>query len=342
MMIKRLVSVLCVLSLLSLPLAAAAAPVRDVRGDVPEDESLWGFLSIVMSAAMLKDLPSLAEGEAPSQGLTEAVMAVFEYNMFGLDRAVLTASDCAGLYDGFFASGTFTMPEKGDCPCVTVSDGKMIMDLAELNETPLVGAHVYEGEMRDGRLYMKADLYTAWGYYMTAPLDIPEEDLTWYAGAEICAEINEGEMFGWRLVSYRMTDVWQDGALSEWTNWEDGEHGYSFMLPSCLGPSGGGDGTAEWQSADGTVSVTMRLLPAMTFDEGMELLSAQEGRIDGQEEFSCILRTGTGSSQLLICGGGLSDAYLVTLAYPEERTEEFTFYAEIIRNSLTVRGLANG
>ena len=340
---KFLSAILCLTLVLALPLGALAAPVREERGmDVPGDEGLRGFLSTVMSAAMLKDLPVLGEGEIPSQGLTEAVMAVFEYNMFGLDSVTLSAEDCAGLYRGFFAAGEFTMPEKGDCPCVRVENGKMVMDLAELNETPLVGAHVYEAALRDGRVFLKADLYTAWGYYLTPAPDIPEEDLTWYAGAEICAEAGEGELFGWRLVSYRIGEVWRDGALGDWTDYENGEDGYTLRVPSRFGLSEKGEGVRQWQTPDGEATLTIRKLPAMTFAEGLRMMETGSGLLTPQEEFSCVLMTGEENSLVLVCGEGLEAAWLATLEYPSGKAEEYTFYAEIIRNSLNVRGLANG
>ncbi len=340
-MIRKMLCVMCAAVLALLSGSALAAPVRDTgRMDIGSDEGLRGFLSTVMSAAMLKDLDTLSEGDAPSQGLTEAVMAVFEYNMFGLDSVTLTEADCAGLYRGFFAAGTFEMPSEGDCPCVRIVDGKMVMDLAELNETPLVGAHVHEAVFEGGRVRLKADLYTAWGYYMTSPEDIPEEDLTWYAGAEICAEANEGELFGWRLVSYRMTGAWQDGALSEWRDWENAEEGYALRIPSRFGESGTEKGDRQWQTPDGTASLGVRVLPAMTFAEGLEMMASEEGTVKAQEEFSCIMAAGETCSRVLVCAP--DSAYLVTLSYPAENAAEYTFYAEIIRNSLTVRGLADG
>ncbi len=342
-MIRRSIAALCALALFSLPFAALAAPIRDERGmDIAQDEGLRGFLSTVMSAAVLKDVTVLEEGERPDAGLAEAVFAVFEYNMFGLDSVTLSEADCAALYDGFFAGGGFVMPEEGHCPCVKIVDGSMVMDLSELNETPLVGVHVWESEFRDGRLCMKADLYTAWGYYMTPPLDIPEEDLTWYCSAEICAESGEGKLFGWTLSSFRLGKVWQDGALSEWKTCENAGEGYSLVVPSLFGESSVKEGVREWQTADGLSSMRLEILPAMTFAQGLEMMDPAGGRLTKEEEFSYILITGERESRLLVCGENLPQACLVTLEYPEENMWEYTFYIEIIRNSLSMRGLAYG
>ncbi len=338
MMIKRAVSALCCLALFLPAPAASAAPVRQERTmEAEEDEGLRGFLSTVMSAAVIRDLPELDEGEAPGEELAEAVFGVFEYNMFGLDSAVLTESDCTGLYDGFFASGRFEMPEEGSCPCVKIDGDRMVMDLTELNETPLVGAHVYESRIVDGRVFMKADLYTAWGYYMTAPLDIPEEDLTWYCSAEICAEAGEGGLFGWKLVSYRLGGVWRDGALNEWKEYTGEEAEWSLAVPSTFGESGAREGVREWQTADGSAALRLEFLPSGSAGEGT-------GTDDGEDEgsYGVILEDGAGRLKLVFRGEELEADCVLTLEFPEERLDEYSYYIEIIRNSFWMRGMPYG
>ncbi|MBR6705724.1 MAG: hypothetical protein IKI84_03465 [Clostridia bacterium] len=333
-MTKRAVSALCALAL-ALPVPAAlAAPTRQGRTmEIQEDEGLRGFLSTVMSAAVLRDLPALEEGEAPGAELAEAVFGVFEYNMFGLDSVTLTESECAGLYSGIFASGAFRMPEEGSCPCVKIEDGKMVMDLSELNETPLVGACVYESRIADGRVFMKADLYTAWGYYMTDPGYIPEEDLTWYCSAEICAEAGEGELFGWKLVSYRLGSVWQDGALSEWKEYTDEESAWSVSLPSMFGESSAGGGLREWQTADGSATLRAEFLPPMS-------VFTESGTNEGL--YGTITQEGDGRLKLVFCGEGLEADCVLTLEFPPDRLDEYSYYLEIIRNSFWMRGMPYG
>ncbi len=333
-MAKRTLSALCALALaLSVPAALAAPTRQDGVMEVREDEGLRGFLSTVMSAAVIRDLPALEEGEAPGAELTEAVFGVFEYNMFGLDSVTLTESECAGLYGDFFASGSFEMPEEGSCPCVRIEDGKMVMDLAELNETPLVGAYVYESRIADGRVYMKADLYTAWGYYMTGAPFIPEEDLTWYCSADVCLEAGEGKLFGWRLVSYHLGGVWQDGATSEWKEYTDEESAWSIYLPSGFGESGAGEGFREWQTADGSSTLRMEFLPPMS-------AGAESAGDEGL--YGIITREGDGRLKLVFRGEELEADAVLTLDFPLDRLDEYSFYLEIIRNSFWMRGMPYG
>ena len=305
-MAKRTVSALCALALaLSVPAALAAPTRQEGTMEVREDEGLRGFLSTVMSAAVIRDLPALEEGEAPG----------------------------AELYRDFFASGSFEMPSEGSCPCVRIEDGKMVMDLAELNETPLVGAYVYESRIADGRVYMKADLYTAWGYYMTEAPFIPEEDLTWYCSAEICLEAGEGKLFGWKLVSYRLGGVWQDGATSEWKEYTDEESAWSLCLPSGFGESGAAEGFREWQTADGSATLRMELLPPMS-------AGAESAGDEGL--YGIITREGDGRLKLVFRGEELEADASLTLDFPSDRLDEYSFYLEIIRNSFWMRGMPYG
>ena len=337
-MTKRAVSAICALALALPAPAALAAPVRQEKNmEVQEDEGLRGFLSTVMSAAVIRDLPGMEEGEAPCAELAEAVFGVFEYNMFGLDSVTLTESECAGLYGGFFASGSFEMPAEGSCPCVKIDGGRMVMDLSELNETPLVGAHVYESRIVDGRVFLKADLYTAWGYYMTAPLDIPEEDLTWYCSAEICLEAGEGELFGWKLVSYRLGSVWQDGALSEWKEYTDEEAAWSLAVPSMFGESGAGEGVREWQTADGSATLRLEFFPSPSAGE-------ENGMKAGENEgsYGLITEDGEGHLKVVFSGEGLESEGVLTMEFPAERLDEYSYYIEIIRNSFWMKGMPYG
>ena len=132
------------------------------------------------------------------------------------------------------------------------------------------------------------------------------------------------------------------GALGDWTDYENGEDGYTLRVPSRFGLSEKGEGVRQWQTPDGEATLTIRRLPAMSFAEGLRMMETGSGLLTPQEEFSCVLMTGEETSLVLVCGEGLEAAWLATLEYPSGKAEEYTFYAEIIRNSLNVRGLANG
>ena len=340
---KRILSLILAVLILAGTSCAFAAPTRDRRAlFAEEDDSLRGFLSTVMSAAYLKDVEALAPGEAPSQGLVEAVLAVYEYHMLGDDRAELTGEECADLYRSFFSSGSFAMPEKGDCPCVTVENGRLIIDLEELEETALCGAYVYESVMDGGYLDLKADLYTAWGYYLTPAGEIPDEDLVWIRGARIRLEAAEGTAFGWRLISFALGRAYTDGAMDQWTEYVNDGMGLSLNVPAGMTLTREAEDGAGWVSADGRAVMTLERLPGMSFAEGRDLMGQLEGYAVYQEEFDILMCIGAGTTWILVCSDAVEYAWRLVLDFPEDLAEEYGLYSEIIRNSFVVWGLSNG
>lgn len=341
--VRRGLALLICALLMAGMIPASAAPARDQRPD-----SVWmegdpeGLLSVVMSAAMLKDQDALAAGSPPAQGLVEAAFAVYVYNSRGLERVTLEEGDCAELYDALFASGSFHMPEKGDCPCVTVENGRMTLDLAELNETPLVGAWIYSAREENGTMRLDMDLYTAWGYYMTPALEIPEEDLTWYRHCTAVLSRAEESAFGWRLVSFQTGPIYQDGAFSAWQEYANPEAGYSLMLPSLMGQSRSDANDVLFETADGTASVRIERIAPMTRDQALSETAALKSGITLEDAaFSLVLHIAPTGARILMYESD-SCAYRVTLTYPSERMEEYGLYAEIMRNSFTIWGLSNG
>ena len=340
---KRILSLIAAALFLASASGALAAPTRDQRAMfAEEDDSLRGFLSTVMSGAYLKDVDALAPGETPAQGLVEAVLAVYEYHMLGDNRAELTGEECADLYRSFFSSGSFVMPEKGDCPCVTVENGRLVIDLEELEETALCGAYVYESVMDGGYLDLKADLYTAWGYYLTPAGDIPDEDLVWIRGAEIRLEAAEGTAFGWRLISFALGKPYDDGAMDLWTEYENPGMGLSLNVPGGMALTRESEDGAEWTTEDGRAVMTLERLNGMSFAEGRELMGQLSGYAVYQEEFDTLMCIGSGTTWILVCSDAVEYAYRLVLVYPEDRGDEYGLYSEIIRNSFVVWGLSNG
>ncbi len=340
---KRTIAVLCAALLVFCAAGASAAPARDRRSmAMEEDDSLRGFLATVMSAAYLKDVPALAAGETPSQGMVEAVLAVYEYHMLGPVRAELTEQECADLYGSFFASGRFVLPEKGDCPCVTVENGRLIIDLEEMEETVLCGAYVYASAAGEGYLDLEADLYTAWGYYLTSAEEIPEEDLVWLRGARIRLEAAEGTAFGWRLVSFETGKTYAAGEMSRWEEYVNEDMGLSLNVPTGLTMTKEEADRVEWSTADGTVRMALERKPGMSFAQGRALMEQMEGYAVYQEMFDVLMCVGTGEARILVCSDAVEYAYDLVLTYPEDRAQEYGLYAEIVRNSFVVWGLSNG
>ena len=341
---KRLIAIL--LALVILPLSGFAASVRDIRYMETEHESgVSALMDVVLSAAMLKDIRDLPEGTKPPEGLVEAVFAVYTFFETGALSAELNTDDAAALYRAFFGEGAYTLPETGDCPCVRIEDGVMKMDLEELNETPLVGLWIYETRDLDGsRVWLKGDMFTARGHAFASAWEIPDDELTWYCSAEACIERDEGALFGWKIVSCSLGEIYLDGSVPGWTDLTDEEAGYSLLVPSILTVSAGGPEKRTRSTADGEITLTVEPLPPM--DE-----AAADAYFEGEanlrkDSVETGLRyyavEGPRAARVLIAGADMKQAYLITLTYPEGRQDEMALYLEFIRNSFNEAGNTNG
>ncbi|MBQ8136335.1 MAG: hypothetical protein IJ174_02785, partial [Clostridia bacterium] len=317
MNLKRLPALVCALTFLAL-LPASAAPVRDLQMEEEAAPGLNRLLGIVLSAAMLKEENALAEGQAPSEGLVQAAFAVYSYLESGLEQAEVTQEMGQELQAVLFESGAFVMPEKGDCPCVTIEGGKMILDLAELNETPLVGAYVYAQTERGEYIDLQLDLYTVWGYWGIPALDIPEEDLTWYRHAVATVQRNDESPFGFRLAAFALGTIYEDGAFAAWQEYEDADMGFTVSLPSLMGLSRQSAEDKLFENADGSASIRIEGLPPMDYREAAAQIAAlPEGKTLVDNLFSVVMRI-TPRKTVIIIYESDARAYRVTLSYPEE------------------------
>ncbi len=337
---KRFTAIL--LALMILPIGALGASVRDIGTmETEHDSGVNALLDVVLTAAMVRDERALAEGEKPSEGLVEAVFGVYTYCETGALTAELSGEDAAALYRAFFGEGEYALPESGSCPCVTIEDGVMKMDLEELAERPLAGLWIYETRIpEENRVIVKGDMFTARGYVFASAWDVPDWALTWYCSASALLERDEGALFGWRVVSFELGEIYLDGAVTGWREVADEEAGYSLLVPGVLEPNG----TGSFATFDGQVAMTVETLPLMDesaakayFENASDLKTE---RVDEGMLFATLEESGR--TRLLIAGTDLFKAYLITLTYPEARRDEMTLYLEFIRNSFNEAGNVNG
>ena len=342
---KMLCFALCVVLTVLTPLAALCAPVRDEKEmDVQVDERLRHMLNLVMSGAMLREEKSLSETDAPSFLLQATVYGLMYYVESGTDSVTLSGDECTALHDMFFANGKFAVPESGatGCDCVTVAGDGVQMDLTSLNETPLAGVHVYRAAAEGDRVTLDADVYTLWGYFSTPAENIPETDLTWWAGAQIVLHADESSPFGYTLLSYQLTDAYLDGLTSDWQTVDNDTYEYSVNLPDILGLADDDPAHRVYQSADGLATVEIVCTAAQgdlwaDFDR-------QHGncQVEKNELFCSARCLEDGAFFMRVAAEGLPYTYDLIMRFPAERQAEFSLYAELIYNSMLVWGLSNG
>jgi len=358
---KRLLTALLALTMcVSFCFAAQAAPARDMQlMQVEIDPGMRLLTETVLGAAVFTDVRGLEENLAPVPALAEASLALGLFNLSlpreGEDVPGGTASVSAGearaLYALLFAAGEYTLPEAGSVSGVTVQGDQMVIDFKALQESPMIGAHIYSvaltGDENDGEgADLKADLFAYYGDFSTDAQDLPEDALTWLCNAEISLVRSPDTAYGWRVKSFALSENYEDGALSDWQTAENDQAEYSVNIPSIMGVASDDPMHLLWQTADGSASIRIDV-EALAGMDAQQVLSAFRSANPGREiveqpEFSVYSSLGEGDYQLWVIDGGVENMYHLTMQFPPQRQAEYALYSEFIRNSMIVWGISNG
>ena len=331
---------------------ALGAPHRDVRTVLNGGTELETAVSLFGGAALMRDVYTVAEGEAVPQAMAEGTL------LLGYGRHLLpnvdgdptdgTETAQASELDGMLAklfTGPAAVAETPACPCITRSGDSLTFDITDVDVESAGGACIFSAWQDGDRLTVLADLYTAIAYFGEEMDLIPEEYITWVRTALFVLERDEGALLGYRLVAMTAYPDWLDGALSEWelTLGED----YEVNLPTFFQLSSSEDGTDVY-TADGIdASVTLQTVSAAGQDP---LAAARDEYAAAHPEATINMEPGlyyftaeTDGAYVMYVWPESSDTLrIITLTFPSERQYEFSFYGEIIRNSFYCEGMGLG
>lgn len=201
-----------------------------------------------------------------------------------------------------------------------------------------VGAYVYSCVEDGGCYVLECDVYLEYGGD-TPPEYAIEESLRWLCAATVYVERVEG---GFTCVQCDIGDYYQ---AESYTKFTDEEQGYEVYLPDFFAAHDD-DYTYSCYSED-------ELIAGVTFrsEEYAGSLSDYAAALDEESDVEWLV---TVREELVLLTAQSEGAYVVvylpqdgclyslTLTYPAERYEEFTLYAEFMRNSFFVTSIAVG
>lgn len=331
--------------------SALAAPVRDKQKmEVTVDSRFEELVSLYAGAAILRDVPSLKAGETPSQALVEGALLV------GLESGVLPRSSGSSgstdslplqtlkqFYSAMFVTGGYTPITAPTCPCITLGgNDSLTFDYSSLSEDTMAGAYIYATQRTADGVLVTADVYTAPRFFGRGAEDIPEDSLTWETTMTLTFVKDDASLLGYRLAAYETTPGYLDGALSEWQT-VTAAAGYTTSIPSVYQKTGEG----SYRTADGSATLTIEVDDAVRSEKLDYYLSRFRAAHAGatltvEADLGYFTGVTDTSYTLCIAQENGARAYTVTLTYPKERAAEFSYYAEIIRNSFGGDDLAVG
>ena len=349
----RKITVVCVCLLcLCLAVPTLAAPCRDARSVGAADPALEAAVSLFGGASVLKNIYSLAEGEACPQELAEGVL------LLGYGRRLLPTADQSEATEsvtvpaaevqtllGQLFAGRAAAPETPICPCITRANDSLSFDITDVDVEAAPGAYIFSSWTDGGKITVLADLYTAISGFGLPVGEIPEDCLFWNRTAQLVLTQDPVSPLGYRLVSMTAYPDWLDGTLTEWelTMGED----YEVSLPSFLRLTASEDGTDTYTAEGLAAQLTIQTLPATGEDP---LAAARSAYAQSHPDAAILMEpalgyfTGEtdGAYLLCVCPEGTESIRELTLTFPGERQYEFSFYGEIIRNSFWCEGGGEG
>lgn len=372
MNIKKMVALLLTLCLALVSVPGLAAPTRDVRTlEVPVDDRLTSMINLIVNAAILQGTPvepgatltfaNLAKEETPSDLLVACALAwgikagILPYHFeTGKQEAIaLDTVQAEELYRQIFTNTDYAFRKlsgeeaeaiKAENKFRTWYTGEELN--IELASQCNYGAYIYSAVFDGTDVEILCDVYTSkeTEVWQNAE-DIAEDALSWNCGACISLRNAPDALFGYTLNGFAFTPLYQAGDLNRWIGFENNDMEYSVNLPGILGVA---DDTAKnriWQSADGQATLTITAVDEKTtFDDAVAKYQAEhpEDKIQQEREFDRFSIVNEGIFTLVTTSEEMERVYTVTLTFPAELQAEYEFYAEIIRNSLSIWGLSNG
>ena len=333
---KKAMAFALALLIMLAPSLALAAPTRDMGDmEIPVSEQMQHMLNLLFSAAMIEDVGTLDADAGIDVNYQQTLFSLFNYVEGGEGDVNLSSQDVRNLYELFFAAGEADASIRGG----------MQADLNLFDEMPLAGAYVHESKMGEGdTLVLTCDLYTLWGYFSTPAQWVPEGDLTWWASAGVTLKTDESAAYGYTLKAFEIGKPYMDGLTADWQLVENAAMEYSVRLPSVLGLADDRADFTVYQTADGEATVHITCTEKMGYDEAVAAFRDAHAGVPVTEErdFFSFTAVQEGYYALCIAEENLPYVYTLEMYFPSERQQEYTLYADLIRNSLAVWGLNNG
>lgn len=371
MNVKKCFALLLALCLALAAVPGLAAPTRDIKAlDVAVDEKLTALAELAVNAAILQQtpaqpgaartIPALETGETPSDLLVSCALAwgiqagVLPCDMEVGDQGILALDivQAQELYQGIFTSPAYAFRQwtEEEAAALKNENSRTWYTGEELNMAfaPLChyGVYIYSAEFDGTDVDALCDVFTAkeTEVWQSAE-EIPEEALVWQCSARISLRSAPEKPFGYTVNGISVSPFYEAGDLSQWKEFKNEEMEYSVNLPGILGVS---DATASyrvWQTGDRKATLTIS-----TVDEQTSLEAAvatyqtayPQAKIIQEPEFERFSVMQEGRYTLVTTSEEMQRLVMVTFTFPAERQAEYAFYAEIIRNSLSLWGISNG
>ena len=345
---RKFAAAFLVLCLVFASFPALAAPTRDAQVvEVDVNAGMTDVLEIVVSALLGPQWPEdvknglVKEENSADEALAQKTLA---YLMARQGMDTVSEEDAQKLLAQVYTTdwaGTLT-----DGACLEKTDkGDYSLVSASLENGYRLGVYPYSAEFDGVNVQVKADIFCCPAEYEGGADELPEATLTWLMNGSFELKFTPEKQFGYTVTSAALSPVFRDGNFSKWQDIENTEFEYSVNLPAELGQTGNDPAHMTWQNAAGDVNVAITVTEKKaTYEEALAqfIQERPDEHVTQERLFEQFYLIGADTFDLMVVSDDLSWVYRLTMTFPAELRPEYSLYAEIIRNSLSVWGISNG
>ena len=346
---KKLFALLLALCLTVACVPALAAPTRDLQAlEVTVDGKLQTLVNIACAAIPeecygAEACEVLKKDQAPGADLTK--QALWAAVMLTGERLQLSAYEAGQLYHQLFTNGEYDAAALAETsvPFAEVTETGLDVN-PEVLPIGLDGAYIYAASFDGTDALVLCDLYRCEVEGADVE-EVSEELLTWTNQAELSLRFAPETEFGWTLNSLSLSPCYRDGNFGDWWEAENEALEYSVHIPDSLHIVDETPDHWVFKNPEGDVSLTIEAKKDnLTYNQALAaFMQAHPDReVTREELYDAFTLLQEGEFIMVVTADGYPWTFTVTLTFPKERQAEYAFYAEIIRNSFGVWGLARG
>ena len=346
---KKIIALALALMLTLSAYPALAAPTRSLQAiEVTVDEKLQTLVNIACEAIPeecfgLDACTVLDKEQAPNAQMTQ--QALWAAALLTRETTWISDEEANYLYRQIFTNGAYDAAAVAgiEWPFAAAKDGGLEIQ-SDVYDIGCSGAYIYAAAFDGTDVLVQCDLYLS----EVEGVDVDEVSevlLTWTNRAELSLRFAPETEFGYTVNSIALSPYYRDGNFGDWWEVENWELEYSVNIPGSLEIED--ETTDHWmfKNIEGDVTLTIEAKEdSLSFDQALAaFMQAHPGREVKQERlYDAFTSMEEGEFIMVVTADDYPWTYTVTLTFPKERQAEYAFYAEIIRNSFGVWGLARG
>ncbi|NLM86484.1 MAG: hypothetical protein GX171_07315 [Clostridiales bacterium] len=328
---------------LMVAISASAAPTRDLTEQALLHQDIAArvqpLVDAVAAVAIDLNLTVFRNETQPEPALVQGLLYQSLYNRLQVvetidGKAFLRFEDANALAGQLFLAETPALDPQTVTPGVLAMADGLQFDL-ELSRD-FIGAAIYDVQLSEDELVVKADIYTLEGIVASAE-EAPEDALTWLGHLGVRLVPDTISPVGFSLASFSVPERYQPAAMVQFVQ----ENLFELQYPDIFSVQTDLENTyLSLSTQDGSATLTVRSVPGTLESLKAVWLKDHEGKepVTALEEDMRLLLTKDGVVRLAYYNPleGEDSCLVLEMTYPTLKVHEYELYQTFLDNSFVV------